>query len=283
MEFSDSDAKRLLRIIDERVEARLKQQAQYHWGTVASVDTSTRTCTVYLFGETVTASEGFRFYDPLLPSTGQIVRVVINGDERWIDVVSAGATASVITADQLTVRYGGNVYFPDQSPGNDPSSIGMFNEDASTRVMRIRAGDDAGDAVDVGYYYFLDGTWHSGVRMNVNGHLVTAGPINSEDSAWAAPTLTNSWANYGGVFNTTAYRLDSNGYVHLKGLIRNGTVGSAAFTLPTGYRPAAAELRCVISNGAIGRVDIDSSGVVTPSSPASAVWVSLDGIIFKAA
>jgi len=109
------------------------------------------------------------------------------------------------------------------------------------------------------------------------------GAITRSGEAWAAPTLTNSWVNYGSSYNGAAYRKDAQGYVHLRGLIKSGTVGSAAFTLPAGFRPGGGTiLHATISNSAIGRVDIATTGTVTPASPSSNGWVSLEGITFLA-
>ncbi|HEX8773250.1 MAG TPA: hypothetical protein VF735_06555 [Pyrinomonadaceae bacterium] len=54
---------------------------------------------------------------------------------------------------------------------------------------------------------------------------------------WTAPTLLNSWANFGGV-NAPAGYYKRGGRVYLRGLIAGGTIGATAFTLPVGYRPA---------------------------------------------
>lgn len=99
---------------------------------------------------------------------------------------------------------------------------------------------------------------------------------------WNAPTLTNSWLNYGTPFNPTGYWRDPNGVVHLRGVIKSGTIGSSALTLPAGYRPANSEIFVAISNGAIGRAVVDASGGVTPDI-GSNVYFSLDGMTFRAA
>lgn len=60
------------------------------------------------------------------------------------------------------------------------------------------------------------------------------------DVAWIAPTLVNTWANYGTGFPEAGYRIDSTGLVRVKGLLKDGdaTSGTILFTLPVGYRPA---------------------------------------------
>jgi len=97
--------------------------------------------------------------------------------------------------------------------------------------------------------------------------------------------LSNSWVYYdggGSTYNTPAYCKDTNGFVHLKGLIKDGTMQTAAFTLPVGYRPAKNNIIATASNSAYGQFYIQSSGAVLPYIGNNA-WVSLDSITFKAA
>lgn len=91
----------------------------------------------------------------------------------------------------------------------------------------------------------------------------------------------NSWVNYGSNWADAAYWRDPFKIVHLRGLIKTGTVGSAAFTLPPAFRPEANETFSVLSNSALGRVDVQTDGQVIPASPSSNTWVSLSGITFK--
>lgn len=98
------------------------------------------------------------------------------------------------------------------------------------------------------------------------------------------PAFAASWTHYGAPYAKAAYLKDVSGFVHLAGVIKNGTVGSAAFTLPPGLRPPV-DLGpiAVISNGALGRVDIKADGTVTPMAPSNNASVVLDNITFKAA
>ena len=101
-------------------------------------------------------------------------------------------------------------------------------------------------------------------------------------TAWTAPTLLNSWVNFGGTFQTTRYMKDSNGIVHIEGLVKNGVMQNAAFTLPVGHRPAAGLITAQISNNAIGRVDLDTYGNVTPGYAGTNAWMTLN-VSFRAA
>jgi len=97
------------------------------------------------------------------------------------------------------------------------------------------------------------------------------------------PGFLNGWGNAGGVNTSAGFLKTEAGYVNLQGAITAGTVGSPAFVLPPGYKPASTVAFSISSNGAAGIVTIDSSGNVTPVSPSSNVLVRLDGIQFKAA
>ena len=74
---------------------------------------------------------------------------------------------------------------------------------------------------------------------------------------------------------------DENGYIHLRGLIKNGTDGTTVFTLPVGYRPLQRNIFTIESDDLAGRLDVDDTGEVIPaSSTTSPAWISLDGIVF---
>lgn len=105
--------------------------------------------------------------------------------------------------------------------------------------------------------------------------------LSTPDSAWIAPTFTNSWVNYNATFNQAGYRKDAFGWVILRGLVRSGTANASIFTLPVGYRPEYQELISIQSNDTEARLDIATTGTITPSG-ASNAWVSLDNIRFKA-
>lgn len=97
----------------------------------------------------------------------------------------------------------------------------------------------------------------------------------------ANPAFQNSWVNYD---TTTFYGLrywkDPMDIVHIEGLIKLGTIGTTIFTLPAGYRPTNGHLFVVISNGAIGRVDIAPTGNVVATA-GNNTYLSLSGINFK--
>ncbi|UYL93929.1 putative tail fiber protein [Geobacillus phage vB_GthS_PK3.5] len=100
---------------------------------------------------------------------------------------------------------------------------------------------------------------------------------------WIAPTLLNGWSNFGSGYERAAYYKDALGFIRLKGVIKGGTMGAAAFVLPIGYRPPARKMFAVATSGGMGRVDIDTSGnvIIVVFGSASNGYVNLDGIVFN--
>lgn len=93
-------------------------------------------------------------------------------------------------------------------------------------------------------------------------------PKVNED--WTAPSLINSWVDYGGSYAVTEYMKDGLGIVWIKGVVKTGTPPSVAFVLPAGYRPAETRVFATVANGpAIAQIEIDSSGNVTIQSGSS--------------
>jgi hypothetical protein len=106
------------------------------------------------------------------------------------------------------------------------------------------------------------------------------------------------WTNFDGAHNSAAFLRDRAGFVHLKGLVdandgdmfQCGVAGDYAriFSLPEGYRPAQREVHLTLTNGALGRVNVDVFlGTVTVEAPTTFAnaeqWLSLDGISFRCA
>lgn len=120
--------------------------------------------------------------------------------------------------------------------------------------------------------------------FEVGGSVLTPSP-----EAWhvvgaaGEPGFQNAWVNYGaGAYPPARFYKDPSGVVHLDGLIKNGAMNAAIFTLPAGYRPNYEELLGTISNGpVVARVDVDPSGVVHAEA-GSNVWITLSGLSFRA-
>lgn len=137
---------------------------------------------------------------------------------------------------------------------------------ASDVLTKLKTLDGSGSGVDAD---LLDG--------HDSSYFATKSDLNRP--AWLSPSFVNGWKNFGQGFNNAGY-YKQNGRVYLKGMISSGIVEQAAFTLPSGYRPAATELIGVISADNVGRVDIHPDGTVNPVGTSNSGWVSLDGISF---
>lgn len=97
------------------------------------------------------------------------------------------------------------------------------------------------------------------------------------------PSYQNGWTDWGNPWQGARYWKDKFGIVHLSGLIKGGTSGLAAFTLPAGYRVATNnDLLFTVYSGAgvLGRVDVVAGGQVKVTGTTS--LVTLSGISFKA-
>jgi hypothetical protein len=103
--------------------------------------------------------------------------------------------------------------------------------------------------------------------------------------AWTAPTLLNSWVNYGaGGYSDAGYYKDAAGTVRLQGAIKSGTIGASVFTLPAGSRPLAAQAYAVPTGAGLatyGAVTVAADGTVTVTVGSNAL-VHLAGVSFRA-
>ncbi|HUX55114.1 MAG TPA: hypothetical protein VMV56_11915 [Williamwhitmania sp.] len=103
---------------------------------------------------------------------------------------------------------------------------------------------------------------------------------DTDTDKWIAPTLINSWVNLGGAYSPAGYTKDNLGFVHLRGLIKDGAVSQNAFVLPAGYRPPYRLMFAVVSGGVLGVLEILANGGALISTGSNA-YFSFDGITFK--
>jgi hypothetical protein len=148
-------------------------------------------------------------------------------------------------------------------------------------VLPVRtAADRPNTAASSTLIYRLDS---STLEVQRSGVWTTYRPPRSE--GWTPAPLVNGWVNYGSEFNTAAYTRTDDGWVRLRGLVKNGVVdpvgATPIFTLPTpGYRPPGQYLFVVATNpNDSGRVDVKTDGRVVCLKGNNG-WVSLDGIAF---
>lgn len=194
------------------------------------------------------ADDGSDFPNP--PTDYRLV--FLGEDGRWHAKDSVGAVTLV--TDPGLVAHGGLLIRESADDGSDFSN-------PATDYRWAFVGED--------------GKWH---YKDAAGAV---GVLGVGDTSWIVPTLLNSWVSYGAPYEVEGYRKDGQGFVHLRGLIKNGTAtaGTALFNLPAGYRPANTALFDTQSNGALGRVDVANNGNVTIQAGTNA-WISLNGITF---
>lgn len=110
------------------------------------------------------------------------------------------------------------------------------------------------------------------------------------DAAWhnvgsaGEPAFANSWVNYGSTNAVAGFRKDALGWVTLQGLIKNGTAGQPAFTLPVGWRPMVDTnpiCPCYVSNNTITYIQVSTAGLVYIGGGGQAYY-SLEGVRFLA-
>jgi hypothetical protein len=93
----------------------------------------------------------------------------------------------------------------------------------------------------------------------------------------------NGWVNVGGTYPLAGYWKDAEGWVHLRGMVSSGTVGtsgSTMFTLPVGYRPPFNLFQPVTTASGPGTVGVQTDGD-TPAITGSNTYFDLSAIRFK--
>lgn len=108
----------------------------------------------------------------------------------------------------------------------------------------------------------------SRLGKGTSGQLLQQGatiPAWAGDTAWTAVSggvgFANSWVNSGGSEQDAAFFKDACGFVHLRGVVKNGTVGTTIFTLPSGYRPTG-RVRFGDPNDSAASGRVESTGTV---------------------
>lgn len=112
---------------------------------------------------------------------------------------------------------------------------------------------------------------------------ITSAQIVAQE-AWIAPTLVNSFVNFGTPYSTAGYMKDSLGFVHLRGMVKTGASGATIFTLPAGYRPGINTAHYFAGVCQSGHADlvVADTGTVTGYGTGVPIYVSLSGVTFKA-
>lgn len=201
------------------------------------------------------------------PATGESGKIYValntNLTYRWSGSAYVEISASLALGETSSTAYRGDrgktAYDHSQTTGNPhgttKSDVGLPNVDNTSDASKPVSTAQA-----------------TAIALKADKAL----PANT------APTLLNSWVNYGGSWQTAGFYKDSFGVVNLTGLIKDGTAGSIIFVLPVGSRPVADLYFPVTAAGTYGTIYIDSSGNVRHGT-GSNQYLSLDGVSFRAA
>ena len=119
-----------------------------------------------------------------------------------------------------------------------------------------------------------NGVLHKKVLEEMTSH--------SKSNIWYDPTLENNWVAYNAANNSPQYLIDDNGFVHLRGIVKDGDGGGYdIFSLPQGFRPAKIEVLAGVSSSGFAGIVVDADGDVRAYTGGSTTWTSLDGITFE--
>lgn len=103
---------------------------------------------------------------------------------------------------------------------------------------------------------------HAGVYSLVSHTHDERYPVRNEALTWTAPTLLNSWVNYGAGTAPAGYCKDALGILHIRGYVKSGASGTVVFVLPEGYRPSAVDTHLILTSGVSGWLNVEPDGEV---------------------
>ncbi|MEU3686979.1 hypothetical protein [Streptomyces narbonensis] len=135
--------------------------------------------------------------------------------------------------------------------------------------VRLLSGYDAPAVGDLVQILKTSGGW---VCL---GRLMTRNP-----SAWTPLTLASGWTNFGGAYPVCGYRVNSEGFVRLRGLADHAGIAGPAtvLTLPAEIRPSAkSRFTTEVASGLFAALDVNTNGTVTINDfTGNASWAALD-------
>ena len=100
--------------------------------------------------------------------------------------------------------------------------------------------------------------------------------------AWITPTLLNSWVQNAS-FENIGFMKDAFGFVNVRGGVSSGTLNTAVFNFPAGYRATSYKLAYfrVASSGGTSEIEINHGTGEMKIVNGSNAWVDLSTIRFK--
>lgn len=113
--------------------------------------------------------------------------------------------------------------------------------------------------------------------------VTTTGTVIAQEKwhyvgATGEPAFKNSWGNFDAseaTWQKAKFFKDSNGVVHISGLVSAGTINQAVFTLPASYWPDAGMHFATISNDAFAKLQVLINGDVYAATGSNA-WYSIE-------
>lgn len=195
---------------------------------------------------------------------------VNNTSDTWIDVIGTQPSYSVDPTDRMGLR----LLFKTTSGANKTLTYSIGDGYAAfvnnpNQIRHSQARDKNGEAA----FQHVDTTTTKpalvaadmvAIKDSVTGKMVLAPKSNfveAKPDVWYPLTLANGWVNTSET-DKASFLKDSIGVIHLRGRIKDGTVGTAGFALPLGfYREGITmELPLVSGYGSYGRLLIVSNG-----------------------
>ncbi len=186
--------------------------------------------------------------------------------------------------------------YPD-APAWFDTFLTLYNETTGGLVDALSGGlDDTNirkqfEARSITTAATLEATFAGGAvsfknRIDVAPRKVTLAKCNPPSGTsfsgrtWTTFALQGAWVAYNSE-HIPQYMIDGNGIVHLRGIVKSGTLGTLACTLPVGFRPEYDSNFAVSSNAAFGSANVKPDGGVYPNT-GSNVWFDLSTISFPA-
>jgi len=199
---------------------------------------------------------------------------------EWVAAPGATGSGNVVgvwdDADPGTPAQDETLWYDtdDDSPVASGESSGTVFPSSPTSGMRFYRTDRHA------LYQYVAGAWVE-ATADTGWHYVGGS---------GEPAFLNSWVNYDATaWGGCAFRRIGD-VVYLAGLVKNGNTSLAIFNLPAGYRPdnlngtGNAHIFPVITNSAMGRVDVRSTGDANAgnvvANGVNNAWVSLNSIRF---
>lgn len=250
---------------------------------------------------------------------GAEIRMSKNGAAKWSIYTLGSGDGNLYIRDQANAKMVAT-FMPG---GTDASMLSVTDLLHADRIRSIRCQDISGtdlnsltfqgtfngssmtNAPDSGWWY-IESMIHTNLVSNYavqravelvsNAPRVfvrskTAGtwnawqPMSLVTTPWTNLSYANSWANYGAPYQIGQYRKVGD-EVQLRGLIRNGTVNTTMFTLPTGFRPpdylifpGVSAGPATYATGAASTGTAHTHSQVTPPNIAVRVNVNTDGTV----